>query len=75
MVKSKSVSVLNFFETHTTQNMCGFNIQNMQIPLLKDFFFEVQKDYDQSFIGSFLKALLSKVTKNHDVGFSATVYE
>ena len=54
-----------------SDNNCGFNLTNFKPHLIKDFFPDVVKDYERSFIGAFATSLLSQVDfENHDLYFT-----
>ena len=42
-------------------NNCGFNLTNFKPKFIRDYFDDVLKDYERSFVGSFVQSVLSKI--------------
>ena len=73
--------MVNVGDQHGTNNISGFNISNFKMRFLnEDFISDVITDYEQSFLGAFLKTLISHLQtlnffKSLDLFLSVTKFK
>lgn len=61
---------MNVADQFGENNNCGFNLTNFKPKFIRDYFEDVLKDYERSFIGAFVQAALSEITPD-DISNSA----
>lgn len=65
-MRPKSHRVLvNIVDAHFTNNIGGFNISNFKMRYLTEFIADVIADYEQSLLGSIVKEMMNRVSKQN----------
>jgi hypothetical protein len=70
--------ILNVIDQFSANNNFGFNLTNFRPDYMRDFYESITKDYERSFIGTFVKELITKEMDSYphlDLYFSISKFE
>ena len=66
--------MVNVQDQFSTTNNCGFNLSNFKPHFIREYFQDVVKDYERSFIGATASALFNK-EQQHDLYFAIAKFQ
>jgi hypothetical protein len=74
-LRSRDKLVINVADQFATNNNCGFNLANFKQRFVHEYFEDVVKDYERSFIGSFASAVFDTLDATSELYFSISKFE